>query len=82
LVERVFLKWLTAASAKAPGLTDADVRTLVLAQKEANPSVGVDKIVQAIQANDPLFARERIRAIARELGIQGRRGRPKKNSAE
>ena len=84
MVERTsLLKWLTSASIKAlPGLREADVTELVLSEKEKNPSVGIDKIVKLVQANDPLFSRAPIREIAREMGVEGRRGRPRKNSAE
>jgi hypothetical protein len=73
---------LTTASIKAPGFREADVTKLVLSEKEKNPSVSIDKIVKLVQAKDPLFSRERIREIAREMGVAGRRGRPRKNSAE
>jgi hypothetical protein len=33
-----------------------------------------------VQAKDPLFPRERIREIAREMGVEGRRGRPRKTA--
>jgi hypothetical protein len=83
MVERTsLLKWLTTASIKAPGLREADITVLVISEKEKNPSVSIDKIVKLVQANDPLFPRERIREIAREMGVEGRRGRPRKNSAE
>jgi hypothetical protein len=83
MVERAsLLKWLTTASIKAPGLREADVTELVLSEKEKNPSVSIDKIVKLVQANDPLFSRAPIREIAREMGVEGRRGRPRKNSAE
>ena len=83
MVERTsLLKWLTSASIKAPGLREADVTELVLSEKEKNPSVSIDKIVKLVQANDPLFSRAPIREIAREMGVEGRRGRPRKNSAE
>jgi hypothetical protein len=83
MVERTsLLKWLTTASIKAPGLREADVTELVLSEKGKNPSVSIDKIVKLVQAKDPLFFRERIRQIAREMGVEGRRGRPRKNSAE
>jgi len=76
------LKWLTTASIKAPGLRDAEVTELILSEKGKNPSVSIDKIVKLVQSKDPLFPRERIRQIAREMGVEGRRGRPRKNSAE
>jgi len=83
MVERTsLLKWLTTASIKAPGLREADVTELVLSEKGKNPSVSIDKIVKLVQSKDPLFPRERIREIAREMGVEGRRGRPRKNSAE
>jgi antitoxin (DNA-binding transcriptional repressor) of toxin-antitoxin stability system len=47
-----------------------------------NPPVSIDKIVKLVQSKDALFPRERIREIAREMGVEGRRGRPRKNSAE
>ena len=82
-VERASLiKWLTTASIKAPGLSEADVTKLVLSEKETNPSVSIDKIAKMIQSKDPLFPRERIREIAHEMRVEGRRGRPRKNSAE
>jgi hypothetical protein len=83
MVERTsLLKWLTTASIKAPGLREADVTELILSEKGKNPFVSIDKIVKLVQAKDPLFFRERIRQIAREMGVEGRRGRPRKNSAE
>ena len=83
MVERTsLLKWLTTASIKAPGLREADVTELVRGKKGKNLSVSIDKIVKLVQAKDPLFPRERIREIAREMGVEGRRGRPRKNSAE
>jgi hypothetical protein len=83
MVERAsLLKWLTTASIKAPGLSEADVTKLVLSEKEKNPSVGIDKIAKIIQSKDPLFPREGIREIAHEMRVEGRRGRPRKNSAE
>jgi hypothetical protein len=83
MVERTsLLKWLTIASIKAPGLREADVTKLVLSEKKKNPSVSIDKIVTMVQSKDSLFPRERIREIAREMGVAGRRGRPRKNSAE
>jgi hypothetical protein len=83
MVERASaVNWATAASRKAPGLTDADVRALVLREKETNPFVGIDEIVKAVRAQDALLTRENVREIARDAGVKGRRGRPKKNSAE
>jgi hypothetical protein len=83
MVERAsLLKWLTTASIKAPGLREADVTELVLSEKDMNRSVSIDEIVKLVQSKDPLFPRERIREIAREMGVEGRRGRPRKNSAE
>jgi hypothetical protein len=83
MVERTsLLKWLIAASIKAPGLREADVTELVLSEKWKNPSVSIDKIVKLVQSKDALFPRERIRDIAREMSVKGRRGRPRKNSAE
>jgi hypothetical protein len=73
------------AKLQFPGLTgfrEADVTKLVLSEKGKNPSVSIDKIVKLVQANDPLFPRERIRQIAHKMGVEGRRGRPRKNSAE
>ena len=82
MVERTsLLKWLTTASIKAPGLREADVTELVLSEKDMNRSVSIDEIVKLVQS-DPLFPRERIREIAREMSVEGRRGRPRKNSAE
>jgi hypothetical protein len=82
-VERVsLLKWLTTVSIKAHGLSEADVTTLVLSEKEKNPSTSIDQIVKTVQSKDPLLPREWIREIARTMGIEGRRGRPSKNSAE
>jgi hypothetical protein len=70
MVERTsLLKWLTTASIKAPGLREADVTELVLSEKGMNPSVSIDEIVKSIQAKDPLFPRERIREIAREMSL-------------
>ena len=74
-------KWLTILSIKAPRLSEADVTKLVLSEK-GNPSVSIDKIVNLVHAKDPLFPREQIREIARKFGLKGRRGRPRKNSAE
>ena len=83
MVERTsLLKWLTTASIKAPGLREADVTELVLSEKDMNRCVSIDEIVKLVQSKDPLFPRERIREIAREMGVEGRRGRPRKNSAE
>ena len=61
---------------------DADVLALVLREKETNPFVGIDEIVKAVRAQDALLTRENVREIARDAGVKGRRGRPKKNSAE
>ncbi|MGB8899594.1 MAG: hypothetical protein WCC90_10405 [Methylocella sp.] len=83
MVERTsLLKWLTTASIKAPGLREADVTELVFSEKDMNRCVSIDEIVKSVQSKDPLFPRERIREIAREMGVEGRRGRPRKNSAE
>jgi len=83
MVERTsLLKWLTTASIKAPGLREADETELILSEKGKNPSVSIDKIVKLVQSKDPLFPRERIREIAHEMRVEGRRGRPRKNSAE
>jgi hypothetical protein len=83
MVERTsLLKWLTTMSSKSPGLREADVKELVLSEKGKNPSVSIDKIVKLVQANDPLFSREQIRQIAHKMRVEGRRGRPRKNSAE
>jgi hypothetical protein len=65
------IKWLTTASIKAPGLSEADVTKLVLSEKETNPSVSIDKIAKMIQSKDPLFPRERIREIAHEMRVEG-----------
>jgi hypothetical protein len=82
MVEREsLLGWLATVAIKAPRLSEADATKLVLAEKE-NPSVSIAKIVTLVQAKDPLFPRERIREIARDMGVEGRRGRPRKNSAE
>jgi hypothetical protein len=67
---------------KAPALREADVTELILSEKEKNQFVSIDKIVKSIRSKDPLFPRERIREIAREMSVEGRRGRPRKNSAE
>jgi hypothetical protein len=75
------LGWLTTVSTKAPQLREADVTKLVLGEK-MNPSVSIAKIVTLVQAKDPLFPREQIREIARKSGVEGKRGRPRKNSAE
>jgi hypothetical protein len=75
------LGWLTTVSTKAPQLREADVTKLVLGEK-MNPSVSIAKIVKMVQAKDPLFPREQIREIARKSGVEGKRGRPPKNSAE
>jgi hypothetical protein len=81
-VERATLrKWLTTVSTKAPQLREADVTKLVLGEK-MNPSVSIAKIVTLVQAKDPLFPREQIREIARKSGVEGKRGRPPKNSAK
>ena len=76
------LKWLTTVSTKAPGLREADVTKLVLGEKEKNPSVSIDKIAKMVQSKDPLFPRDQIREIAHKMRVEGRRGRPRKNSAE
>jgi hypothetical protein len=82
-VERAsLLKWLTTMSTKAPGLREADVTKLVLGEKEKNPFASIDQIVKTVRSKDPLFPRDRIREIAREIGVKGRRGAPRKNSAE
>ena len=67
---------------QSSGLREADVTELVRSEKGKNPSVSIDKIVKLVQAKDPLFPRERIREIAREMSVEGRRGRPRKNSAK
>lgn len=73
-VERAsLLKWLTTVSIKAPRLGRADVTKLVLSEK-GNPSVSIDKIVNLVQAKDPLFLREQIREIAHEMGVEGSAG--------
>jgi hypothetical protein len=83
MVERTsLLKWLTTTSIKAPGLREADVTELILSEKGKNPSVSIDKIVKLVQSKGPLFPRERIREIAHKMRVEGRRGRPRKNSAE
>jgi len=83
MVERTsLLKWLITSSIKAPGLREADVTELVLSEKGKNRSVSIDEIVKLVQAKDPLFSRERIREIAHKMRVEGRRGRPRKNSAE
>jgi hypothetical protein len=82
-VERAsLLNWLTTVSTKAPGLREADVTKLVLGEKEKNPFTSIDQIVKTVHSKDPLFPRDRIREIAREMGVKGRRGAPRKNSAE
>jgi hypothetical protein len=73
---------LTTVSTKAPGLREADVTKLVLGEKEKNPFTSIDQIVKTVRSKDPLFDRDRIREIAREMGVKGRRGAPRKNSAE
>ena len=81
-VERAsLLKWLTTVSTKAPGLREADVTKLVLGEKEKNPFASIDQIVKTVRSKDPLFPRDRIIEIAREIGVKGRRA-PRKNSAE
>lgn len=56
MVERASLiKWLTTASIKAPGLSEADVTKLVLSEKETNPSASIDKIAKMVQSKDPLL---------------------------
>jgi hypothetical protein len=81
MVERTsLLKWLTTTSIKAPGLREADVTEL--SEKGKNPSVSIDKIVKLVQSKGPLFPREQIRQIAHKMRVEGRRGRPRKNSAE
>jgi hypothetical protein len=81
-VERQSLrKWLTTVSAKGPGLREADVTKLVLGEKDKNPLTSIDQIVKTVRSKDPLFPRDRIREIAREMGVKGRRGAPRKNSA-
>jgi hypothetical protein len=83
MVERTsLLKWLTTTSIKAPGLREADVTELILSEKGKNPFVSIDKIVKLVQAKGPLFPREQIRQIAHKMRVEGRRGRPRKNSAE
>ncbi len=82
-VERAtLLKWLTTVSTKVPGLREADVTQLVFGEKEKNPLTSIDQIVKTVRSKDPLFPRDRIREIAREVGVKGRRGAPRKNSAE
>ena len=60
---------------------EADVTKLVLGEKEKSPFASIDQIVKTVR-KDPLFPRDRIREIAREIGVKGRRGAPRKNSAE
>jgi hypothetical protein len=81
-IERMsLLKWLSALSTRAPGLSEAEVKSLIVNEKTKNPSIGIGTIEQLVRAKDPLFPREPIRNIARGMGIKGRRGRPQKNSA-
>jgi hypothetical protein len=82
-VEReTMLKWLTTVLTKGPGLKEADVTQLVIGEKEKNPVTSIDQIVKTVRSKDPLFPRDRIREIAREMGVKGRRGAPRKNSAK
>jgi hypothetical protein len=82
LIERKSLiKWMPILSAQAPRLSEADVRKLLLDEKAEKLLMTIGAAEQLIKAKDPLFPRDSIRKIARGLGIEGRRGRPK-NSAK
>jgi hypothetical protein len=82
-VDRIsLLKWLSGVSMRVPGLSEMDVTSLIRAERAKNPRAGVGQMEQLIKANDPLFPREMVRQLARKLGVKGRRGRKRKNSAE
>ena len=49
---------------------------------ERRPCLGGQQWSMKVQAKDPLFPRERIRQIAHKMRVEGKRGRPRKNSAE
>jgi hypothetical protein len=81
-VERSSLvRWFLALSTKAPRLCEAEVRNFIFSEKTKNSSIGIGAIEQMVKSKDPLFPREMVRQFAREIGIEGKRGRPRKNSA-
>lgn len=81
-IERTSLvRWLSALSTKAPGLSEAEVKNLILGEKAQDAAIGIGTIEQMVKAMDPLFPREAVRRLAREIGIAGKRGRRRKNSA-
>jgi hypothetical protein len=67
---------------RVPGLSEVDVASVIRAERAKNPRAGVGQMEQLIKAKDPLFPQEMVRQIARKLGVEGRRGRKRKNSAE
>jgi hypothetical protein len=79
---RSVLKWLSAISARAPGLSEAAVRKFIFSEKAQSSSIGIGAIEQLARSKDPLFPREQVRRIAREIGIEGKRGRPRIKSAD
>ncbi len=81
-IERTSLaRWLSALSTKAPGLSEAEVKNLILSEKAKDASIGIGTIEQMVKAKDPLFPRQAVRRFAREIGVEGKRGRRRKNSA-
>jgi hypothetical protein len=82
LIERKSLiKWLPILSVQAPRLSEADVRELLIDEKAEKRLMTIGAAERCVKTKDPLFPRDSIRKIARGLGIEGRRGRPK-NSAK
>lgn len=83
MIERdSLLKWLRVVSTKIPGLSEEEVTSLIRGERVKNPEASIGQMEQLVKSRDPLFPRERVRQIARAMGIEGRRGRPGKNSAE
>ena len=53
-----------------------------LGEKAQDASIGIGTIEQMVKAKDPLYPREAVRRLAREIGIAGKRGRRRKNSSK
>jgi hypothetical protein len=66
---------------QGPGLSEAEVKNLS-ARKLKTQRFGIGTIEQMVKAKDPLYPREAVRRLAREIGIAGKRGRRRKNSAK
>lgn len=78
LVERESLvRWLSNPSGKR--LTAVQVEEIL---KRLPLSMAIDNAVTMVQEKDPGWPRDAIRKFARKVGIQGKRGRPPKKSAE